>query len=311
MTRICHKGKLTAGVVCLVMLSGLITEHAASEEEDVFSDVAGGYWAEPEIEDMAERGYVSGYPDGTFKPERDINRGQAAAMLVSALDLPVNQNAASSFQDLGPDSYFTPYSEAVHEAGIMTGRKNNTEFAPSMKLTREQMASLLTAAYDLIPFEDKNVEVQDLEQAHDSHRENIATLDQYFITRTENGIFRPKEHVSRAQFTVFMERAITADTSLWRRVTEMELVDENTVDVHLNKRIEASEIEAADFSLTPRNVDTNPPGTVPEEPEIHDIEVSHNTENPAEWTTVRLTTSTLDLTFDYSLGIHNRRAYMP
>jgi len=52
-----------------------------------FTDVA-GHWAEAWIEQLALEGITSGYPDGTYRPELLIIRGQMAVFLVKTFDLP-------------------------------------------------------------------------------------------------------------------------------------------------------------------------------------------------------------------------------
>jgi len=46
-----------------------------------FSDVSKNHWAEEEITALARMGVLSGYPDGTFRPDNKINRGEAAVIL--------------------------------------------------------------------------------------------------------------------------------------------------------------------------------------------------------------------------------------
>ncbi|WP_276354156.1 S-layer homology domain-containing protein [Cohnella caldifontis] len=53
-----------------------------------FKDVAGTYWAKAQIDKAAADGYVSGFSDGTFRPERKVSRAEFFRMLVDALKLP-------------------------------------------------------------------------------------------------------------------------------------------------------------------------------------------------------------------------------
>jgi len=52
-----------------------------------FSDVE-GHWAEAWIEQLAAEGITSGYPDGTFRPDRTVTRAEMAVFLVNAFGLP-------------------------------------------------------------------------------------------------------------------------------------------------------------------------------------------------------------------------------
>ena len=46
-----------------------------------FDDVPSDHWAKEEIAALAKLGVITGYPDGTFRPEQKINRGEAAVIL--------------------------------------------------------------------------------------------------------------------------------------------------------------------------------------------------------------------------------------
>ncbi|HEY9736236.1 MAG TPA: S-layer homology domain-containing protein [Trichocoleus sp.] len=53
----------------------------------VFPDVPAGYWASNAIEEANEAGFMTGYPDGTFKPDQDISRVEALVALAQNLGL--------------------------------------------------------------------------------------------------------------------------------------------------------------------------------------------------------------------------------
>ena len=49
-----------------------------------FSDVSSGYWASGFIQALASRGVLSGFPDGSFRPNEPVTRAQYAAMIRQA-----------------------------------------------------------------------------------------------------------------------------------------------------------------------------------------------------------------------------------
>ena len=55
------------------------------KSESRFSDIA-GHWAEAYIRLAAGNGWITGYPDGTFGPQRDITRAETAMMINRVLD---------------------------------------------------------------------------------------------------------------------------------------------------------------------------------------------------------------------------------
>ena len=49
-----------------------------------FTDIS-GHWAKDYIENLARQGIISGYADGTFRPDQPITRAEAAALVSKAL----------------------------------------------------------------------------------------------------------------------------------------------------------------------------------------------------------------------------------
>ncbi|WP_046227360.1 S-layer homology domain-containing protein [Paenibacillus dauci] len=63
---------------------GLVDRQGAGRS---FSDVAGGSWYQDYVGTAADYGLLTGYADGTFKPDRNISREEAIAILVRAIQL--------------------------------------------------------------------------------------------------------------------------------------------------------------------------------------------------------------------------------
>ncbi|MDB5054192.1 MAG: hypothetical protein JWM44_2242, partial [Bacilli bacterium] len=62
------------------------TSQATSQAAISFSDIS-GHWAEKAILQAVQKGYVDGYPDGTFKPDGKVSRAELIKMVVTALKL--------------------------------------------------------------------------------------------------------------------------------------------------------------------------------------------------------------------------------
>lgn len=102
-----------------------------------YSDVEADYWAQPFIQQLTQANILTGYPDGTFRPEQAIDRDEYAAVIRQAFEAkPVRAiPQGSAFQDV-PDGYWA--SEAIEEAyetGFM-GTPDADEFEPRTQITR-------------------------------------------------------------------------------------------------------------------------------------------------------------------------------
>lgn len=290
--------KFLAGSVSAAMVASTFAAVAPADVQQAdaaesFSDVSSDYWASGSIQRLAEEGIINGYSDGTYGPGEEISRGQVAELLVNAFDLEVDQNAESSFEDLNDDSYSTPFAEAVAEAGYIKGRQDNTHFAAGMDLSRQQLATILVRAFELEPKEGAEANVADIDDVNESHKENVKILAQYDITNTSDGSFRPSETVNRAQFAVFLERAM--EVSQGEESTDVanaEAVNRSTVEVSFNSNLE-EDVSAEDFTFDPEIAVTEVETISPEESEASES---------AEGTVVRLTTEEQEAEESYSLS---------
>ncbi|XID95705.1 S-layer homology domain-containing protein [Paenibacillaceae bacterium WGS1546] len=100
--------------ISLAILGGMfcagIGLTAASASSAPFKDVNAGHWARTQIEQAAAKGYVSGYPDGTFAAAKTVTRAELIKMIVDALRLPHSQ---------GGSPWYQGYVSAAFEFGIL------------------------------------------------------------------------------------------------------------------------------------------------------------------------------------------------
>lgn len=105
-----------------------------------FRDVTRGHWAFASVERAAELGLVTGYSDGTFRPDTPVTRAQFVLMLWRMCGKPAAAKAAS-FADASADWYQDALSWAV-ENGYVNGL-SDTRFGPDAPITRQQAMAIL------------------------------------------------------------------------------------------------------------------------------------------------------------------------
>lgn len=115
---------------------------AAQEEVRTgsFRDVTSAHWAFASVERAAELGLVTGYSDGTFRPDTPVTRAQFVLMLWRMCGKPAAAKAAS-FADASADWYQDALSWAV-ENGYVNGL-SDTRFGPDAPITRQQATAIL------------------------------------------------------------------------------------------------------------------------------------------------------------------------
>ncbi|MCR8635355.1 S-layer homology domain-containing protein [Paenibacillus radicis (ex Xue et al. 2023)] len=111
------------------------------------NDIA-GHWAEANIKQAVSSGIVSGYPDGTFKPNHTVTRAEFAVMLMNTLK-PQGEGAALTFTDTAKIGIWAQKAVAqAFQAGIIKGYEDGS-FRPDAEITRAEMAVMLANALGL------------------------------------------------------------------------------------------------------------------------------------------------------------------
>ncbi|KHE71910.1 S-layer homology domain-containing protein [Halobacillus sp. BBL2006] len=129
---------------------------AQVSESPSFSDVTPEDWFYPSVITASTQSLVNGYPDGSFRPKREISREEMAVMIMRAADLkgvvsekePLNFDDNEEIQDI--------YREAVQRLtnlGILTGKvdsEGNKFFDPKASTTRAQTAGVINRLLNII-----------------------------------------------------------------------------------------------------------------------------------------------------------------
>lgn len=81
---------------------------ANSTKAAAFNDVK-GHWAEKAIEKWEDSGYISGYPDGSFKPDNPVTRAELSKILATAFELTNSESV--NYDDVSDNDWYYSYLE--------------------------------------------------------------------------------------------------------------------------------------------------------------------------------------------------------
>ena len=140
-------GKTTraAFAAMIANVMGFDPENDDVDVETAFVDVPSSHWGAKAIAFCVENGYLSGYEDGTFQPDKAITRQEAAAILNNTFELEASSDV-SMFTDAGKiASWATSHVAAVANAELMNGDAAGT-FRPTDYIIRAEAASILMNA---------------------------------------------------------------------------------------------------------------------------------------------------------------------
>lgn len=97
--------KTVSAIMALVVIVTMLTIRAFATDIN-FSDIS-GHWAEDTINKWKEQGIISGYPDGTFKPDNPVTRAELAKIITLAFDL--QQSLSYDYCDIDDSAWYYPY----------------------------------------------------------------------------------------------------------------------------------------------------------------------------------------------------------
>lgn len=95
-----------------------------------------------DVATLSAYGLLSGFPDGTFRPQQTITRAEFAVLLAAALNLRVSDPAG--FADVPAGAWYAQSVDAMAAKGFLAGR-SSTVFAPQDNLSYEEMTTILSA----------------------------------------------------------------------------------------------------------------------------------------------------------------------
>lgn len=88
---------------------------------------------------------LTGYSDGTFKPENNITKAEIAVAIAKATNRTSNLEALANkntFQDLSGYGWAKGYINALYDAGIVKGQSSTT-YAPAKNISYAELITIL------------------------------------------------------------------------------------------------------------------------------------------------------------------------
>ena len=120
----------------LVEIDGTSPKPDPDPDPKALSDIK-GHWAEPFIQGLFDKGLISGFNDGTFKPDDKMTRAQYAALLVKAFN-PAPKRDGIQFTDVAADFWAKDVIQQAYRSQFVSGFPNNT-FRPNDNVQRVQV----------------------------------------------------------------------------------------------------------------------------------------------------------------------------
>jgi hypothetical protein len=140
--------------LCLaISVAGIALAPTIALAEPTFKDIPADSPVAEAAEYLRSVGVVSGYSDGTFRPNLKVNRAEALKLIIAPL-LKVEalaQLTATPFSDVKPGDWYLPYVEAARQNAIIDGPPGKTTFSGTQPVKKMEFIKMLLLAYRLDP----------------------------------------------------------------------------------------------------------------------------------------------------------------
>lgn len=196
-----HKKIISTVAIGIIIGATSVTSYAQTNMNDI-----GGHWANKQIQNFINSGYINGYEDKTFKPDNSITRAEFIKIVNRYFGFESKSNI--NFRDVSQRDWFYNDVCIAKQAGYINGYEDGT-FKPDKTITREEVAKILISikhkkdfTYDKLQnFIDKN-NVSEWAKPYVE-----GAIEAKYINGNEKGELNPTKNITRAESVVMISRA--------------------------------------------------------------------------------------------------------
>lgn len=190
---------LTAGVPYMAYADTPIDiKEFTDYDKDVGYGKLNGHWAENLISTTIKAGGIAGYPEGDFRPNKEITAAELLSIILSV-----------THTDTGEGSWSERILNTAYNKGIVTPSIISQADA-NQPISREKMAYILVKSAEILCLEDtssqKNATVSDLATADPAYQDAIQRAYNMGLLAGRGNGFAPKESTTRAETCAIINR---------------------------------------------------------------------------------------------------------
>lgn len=247
-------GAMAMGVATASIVVPVATETAHADYKAPFKDISKTHVYYDILHQMRDQGIITGYGDGTFKPDVKISRQHAAVLIQRAASL-TSKVPYEQYTDIPKTHTYFEAIQKLQQAGVIKADAKGN-FNPTQNLTRGEMALILANAFNLT---DKGQHpFKDVSQTTEEGKAIAALYEAEIATGYTETTFKPNEPLSRAHYAVFLYRALNYEKNAGKPVDEKPTeIPKLSMDMSLEdfKKVVANDKSL--YSVDPNNIAHN------------------------------------------------------
>lgn len=198
--------KSTKKIVVMVLVLLMVCSNLTFAK----GDDSKGHWAEKSIQSWVDKGYIKGYPDGSFKPENNITRAEFISLVNRAFEF-TDENPVS-YQDMKESHWAYNESKKASAAGYIVGYEDGS-FRPNNNITRQEVATIITRLLKLEEAKTSQVflALSDVEEIPEWSSGAIsAVVNKGYMRLRDGQSFAPTSPATRAEVIAALDSSYLA-----------------------------------------------------------------------------------------------------
>jgi N-acetylmuramoyl-L-alanine amidase len=202
---ICIKNKILAGIAFFAILLLSYNSGNSMAAAIAFTDIQ-SHWAQADINIAVNTGYIKGYVDSTFRPDKPVSRAEFVSMLNAAFKVSMS-GIGSSYKDIKSSDWFAGDIESAVNAGYMDIYAGDT-FIPNQPLTRQEAAVLTSNLTKIVTGDERTFKDGDQIEVW-AKQQVYALVSAGILNGNPDGYFMPYAEITRAEAVALINRAKT------------------------------------------------------------------------------------------------------
>ena len=174
---------------------------------DDFNDIE-NHWAEDKIEKWAEEGRISGYPDGSFKPDGNITKAEFITLINNLYGY--SEVDSANFSDVGSEAWYANQTAIAKSNRYMEWYQKN-QLEPDEAISREDVSVILA---EILASKSSNPELvlesfEDGTMVEETHQSQVAALvEKGYLTGYPDGTYKPQGAITRAEIVNLLDKVL-------------------------------------------------------------------------------------------------------
>ena len=157
------------------------------------------------------KAYIVGYEDGTFRPDGDMTRAEAATIFARLISEAKGESVSGNagFSDVSQNDWFAAYVGYLAKYDVIKGYEDGT-FRPNASVTRAEFVAMAVRCYDLfyeLGSSAISIKYNDLNSSHWAYDDIAYATNEKWLNGYADGSFKPDVNITRAEVVTVVNRA--------------------------------------------------------------------------------------------------------